>query len=768
MVTLKEADNSYTRVTQTDSIGRFFFNNGNNVASSIIITHIGYEPYEWPFVLSHDTTFAVHLKQSVKQLSEVRVAGTRAAIERTADKVVYNLGSSVIAAGSNAFQAISQVSGVQVSNNEISVVGRGVVRVMLNNRLIQLQGEDLSRYLKSFSANQVVRIELLTNPSARYEVEGNAGLINIITKQSKLQGYSGNVQLASKYYQSGQSSVYGIQTFGEFSGSANLAYNWNRWSAYGSFNHVRDRHLEGFQFDLFYPKQHWLQTDTGLYTHNAYTALIGVDYKLSSKAAIGAYYSGGRDMYDGSDNVRNPIYNSFGVVDSLLKTYAHYHPIALPAALNLHADVKLDTTGKHLFINADYFNYYRNDISDFESNSYDAAGNQKSDGKTLYFDRNKQNILIYTLKADMEWPTAFATYSFGGKLSYIAEYSNALYYNKTGAVGRVFNTNLSNEFSYTENTQSFYGSLNKEVNKWKLQGGIRGEITQTKGYSYTIQKTTINHYVKVFPSLLAGYTANPDNILSLVVGRRINRPAFWNLNPFKSLFTAYSYGEGNPYLQPEYATNLELSHAYKNILRTSLFANKTGNGFVNVTIPHPDTNLVYTIPLNFIRTVRIGITENVTFKLSRWWESSAMVSVYHTSAHSSLSNIRSLKGESAYFSSTNNLYFNQSKTFAAAINFWYQFPEVDHIGKTDRYYKMDVGFKATTANRKWDIAANLNDAFRSSALAYSYTVNNIAQKFTNFQIIRYFQLSLTYRFGSGSGSSTDRNAGNEEERARVH
>jgi hypothetical protein len=767
VVTLKKTATAHTSTTRTDSTGSFFFPDVKNGTYSITITHGSYEPYEARFDLSHDTTLNVQLQLTSKQLRNVTVTGTNAAIERTADKVIYNVAGSVTAAGSDALQAVSQVPGVRINNNEISLVARGAIRVMLNNRLIQLQGEDLTRYLKTFSANQILRIELLTNPSARYEVEGNGGLINIITKHSKLQGYSGNVQLASKYYLPGESSVYGKHTFGEVSGSGNLAYNWNRWSAYSSFNHVRDQHLEGFQFDLFYPNQHWLQTDTGLYTHTAYTGLVGIDYKISSAASIGASYSGGWDMYDGSDHVRNPVYNSAGALDSLLKTYAHYHPIAKPAALNFHADVKLDTTGKQLSLNADYFNYYRNDLSDFETNSYDFAGQPKPEGTMRIFDRNKQNILVYTMKADVDWPTAFATYSFGGKLSYISEYSNAFYYDKT-AGGLVYNTDLSNEFNYNENTQAVYGNVSKDVNKWKLQVGLRGELTQTKGYSVMVQKTTIYNYFKVFPSMLANYVVDQNSTFSLALGRRINRPSFWNLNPFKSLFTAYSYGEGNPYLQPEYNSNLELSHAYKTMFRTSVFANRTDNGFVNVTIPDPDTNFVHTIPLNFIRTTRVGVSENFSFRPFPWWGTNFLASIYHTTAQSSLPYIKGVRATSAYLSSTNNLYFNESKTVAAAINFWYQFPDVDHIGKTDRYYKLDVGVKATTANKKWDLALNLNDAFRSSALAYSYTVNGIPQKFTNFQIIRYLQFSATYRFGSGSGISSTRTPGNEDERGRAH
>ncbi|HWJ26563.1 MAG TPA: outer membrane beta-barrel family protein [Flavisolibacter sp.] len=766
-ISLKNIESHYNIQIQTDSAGAFSFYDLMNGKYTILVMHTGYESYVMDFLLGRDSLLNIQLLQNSHVLSKVTVTGTKNSIEQKADKLVYNISSSVTATGSDALLAIGQIPGVRLNGEQISVTGKGEIRVMINGRLLELQGEDLIRYLKTISTNQIQRIELMTNPSARYEVAGNAGLINIITRHSKLAGWSGNIQLASRYYAYGISSAYGEHTFGELNGSANITYNINRLSLYGSINHVRDQHLEGFQFDLFYPQQHWLQTDTGLYTHNAYTGMAGVDYKLNTAVVIGASFSGGWDMYDGSDNVRNPIYNHTGALDSLLHTYAHYHPIAQPASLNVYANVKLDTSGKQLTVNADYFNYYRNDVSNFESNSFDGAGSQKPEGTSRYFDRNKQNILVYTLKADVDLPTTFATWSFGGKLSFINEYSNAFYYNKAANGDLTYNTGLSNEFNYTENIQALYGSFNKELNKWKLELGLRGELTQTKGYSYTVQKMTVNNYLKVFPTFLASYAANPDNIFSLSFGRRINRPSFWNLNPFKSLYTAYSYGEGNPYLQPEYSNNLELSHSYKNLLKTSLFASKTDNGFVNVTIPNPDTNLVYTIPLNFIRTLRTGLSENLSLKPFPWWESNLLMSVYYTRAQSSFSYIKSVEGPGANISTNNTLFFNPNKTLAAAVNFWYQFPEVDHIGRSDRYYKLDIGLKATTVNKKWDAALNLNDAFRSSALAYTYTVNNVSQKFTNFQIIRYWQLSITWHFGRSAVSNT-RSSGDEEEKGRVY
>jgi CarboxypepD_reg-like domain len=283
-VTLKAG--AFEKNIQSDSAGKFTFNKLNNGTYLLHISHVGYNVYEYNFYLHQDTTFIVVLQPSGQQLSEVVVTGNKPVIERTADKIVYHVANSITAAGGDVLQAVSQLPGVKTNNNEISITGKGLVRVMINNRLLPLQGEDLTHYLKSLSANEISRIELLNNPPAKYEVEGNAGLINIITRHSKSQGYSGNVQLASKYYAPGVSSMYGVHSFGEINASANVAYNNNKWSVSGSVNHVRDRHLEGFETDVFYPQQSWLQTDTGLYSHNAFSVIAGVDYKLNAAATI--------------------------------------------------------------------------------------------------------------------------------------------------------------------------------------------------------------------------------------------------------------------------------------------------------------------------------------------------------------------------------------------------------------------------------------------------------------------------------------------------
>ncbi|TWF40499.1 outer membrane receptor protein involved in Fe transport [Chitinophaga polysaccharea] len=768
-LTLQSPDASPQRVTMTDSAGHFRFSGLRTGSWQLSATMMGYKPLVLELPIRKDTGIVLLLKTDPVQLGEVAVSAAKPAISDQADKLVYNISSNVTATGADILATIGKIPGVRVNDNEISLAGKGAVKVMVNGRLLQLSGLDLMRYLKSLSANQVTKIELLKNPGANYEADGNAGLINISTKQSKQQGYSGNIQANAKRWFHSPAEAFGTSNYEALNASAVLNYNSARWSAYGSINADQDHHLEGFETTIDYPKQRWQQADTGNYTYNNVNVVAGVDYKLGYQSSIGINYQGGKNIYDGSDHVYNPVHNKVtGKLDSLMQTYATYHPVALSNAINLHSVIHFDSTGRKLLLNADYFNYYRTDRSNFETNNYRGDDLEHSVGTTRYYDDNKQNINIYTFKADVEIPTTFARIGFGTKLSFIDNYSNAFYYKKNKADEKIYDPNLSNEFDYRENTQAAYINASKEIDKWKFEAGLRGELTQTKGYSYTVQQTTLHHYFRLFPSVLASYQANADNSFSFTFGKRVNRPSFWNLNPFKSLYTAYSYGEGNPYLSPEYSSNFELSYSYKSRFTTSVFFNITNNGFNNVTMASADTNLVYTIPLNFIRTDRVGITESIALSPLSWWDNNNQVTLYHTDAHSLLPAISSISAFSAYLSTSNNIYLNKDKTFAAAVNFWYQFPEIDHIGKTNTYYKLDLGVRASLLKKQLDLALTMNDLFRSSAVAMRSTINGIPQQFTNFQLNRFLLLSVSYKFGRSEHKVTTGSTGNEDERSRIH
>ena len=451
--------------TQTDSKGHFSFTQLQPAQYVLTISVAEYKKYQTSFSLTKDTVIRVIISHSRTELSEVSITAKKTTIKNNVEELTYNVSNSITATGGDVLKAIAEIPGVKTGNDGVSIAGKGKASVMLDGRIIQLSGTDLIRYLQSISSNQISKIELIKNPSANYDAEGNAGIINIITKRSGKKGFLGNVQLSSLRWLHHPAVVYGTSNYWMINGSANINYNSAKWSAYGSLNIDANHHLEGFETDVFYPKQSWLQTDTGDYTWQNRNIIAGVDKKINDRITVGASYQGGRNVYDGSDHVNNPIYNIDGGLDSTLHTYAHYHPVAISNSINLHTNILFDTSGKKLTINADYFSYYRTDFSNFESNSFNPEGVLIPAGKSRYFDTNKQDIDVYTFKADAEIPTAFADISFGGKLSFINNYSNVFYYKKTEQDELVYDDNLSNEYNYAENTQALYANLEKEKNK---------------------------------------------------------------------------------------------------------------------------------------------------------------------------------------------------------------------------------------------------------------------------------------------------------------
>lgn len=345
-VVLSNHSNNQKRISQTDSTGFFSFKNLPAGIYFLKISLAEYEKYEKSFLLAKDSIVNIFLVQSNVRLNEVTVTANKQTIKNNIDEVVYNVSNSITAKGGDALTALTKIPGIKVDNNGVSIAGKGEAKVMVNNQLVQLSGTDLIRYLKSISSNQVSKIELIKNPSSAYDAEGNAGLINITTKQSKKQGYSGNIQVSDLHWFHHPAIVYGTSNYWLANGSANISYNSKKWSVYGSLNVAQDHELEGFETDVFYPKQSWLQTDTGDYTYQNINVVAGVEYKLSKKATFGMSYLGGKNIYVGSDNVNNPIYNNAGTLDSTLHTYATYHPVAFSNSINLHTVVLFDTSGK--------------------------------------------------------------------------------------------------------------------------------------------------------------------------------------------------------------------------------------------------------------------------------------------------------------------------------------------------------------------------------------------------------------------------------------
>jgi len=507
-----------------------------------------------------------------------------------------------------------------------------------------------------------------------------------------------------------------------------------------------------------------------VFTASTTNATVGMGYQLGKKSQIQlSYHFGYREEghhLDGHDDVKNYITNKkTGKLDSIIRSYATYNPIAKTNALNLHYNTALNDRGTTFSADADYFNFFRTDYSNFRG-YIQPVPQQNGAENALFSNTAKQNILIYTAKADLTLPTSFATWMLGAKLSDISIYSDALYYNKASG-SAVFDSSKSNIYDYSENTQAAYLQGSKKWEAITLNAGLRMEHTTTTGHSILSGNTDKNSYIKFYPSFSFTYQASAANNICLEYNRRINRPTFWNLNPYRSMLTAYAYYDGNPALQPEYRTQAEIGHSYKQLLSSSLYYRHTTNSFDNLTIGALDTFLVFRTPLNFLTTTTWGLQERANLTPARWWDAALQFNLYYTKSKSRLNYVQDQNGWGQYVSLGNTFYFNKKKNFSGAVNFWCQFPEVDHIGTTNTYNSLDLGLLFTTENKKWTLGLNATDIFKNSCPTYYTQVNGLQQSYEHFQLNRSLIFSLTYQFGHISKTINQRNTGNQEERSRL-
>lgn len=752
-ITVKISGANHTvNYTQTDSLGRYYFNNLPAGRYSIVFSAIDFKNLNSSFTLNRDTIIDFQLQENVKSLNEVEVNAKKALIERKIDRTVFNVENSVSAIGTDALELLSKVPGVRVLNDQVSLVGKGGVNVMINDKLVLLSADELANYLKSVSSDNIAKIEVITNPPSKYDAQGNNGLINIVLKKITAEGFKGSVNLAAT-----QASHFTT------SGGGNLSYRKNKIILSSNFNIRKGSVVPFEQSNVFYPVQTWNIVNKDRNFRTIPSGQVGIEYQASNSTLLGLTYNGGLTNFHSEENIKTQVYNQRKDLDSVLNSDANAKIRSNYHAANIYLKQNLDSAGKQLSINGDWFKYSDDKNRFFNNSSYFQNGDMIRDSFAEYLSTSKQSIDLYTLKADLELPYKTFKLSAGAKLSFISNRSDLAFYKSRNNIYKIDATQ-SNVFNYHENTQAIYVNFNKTLKKWDFQAGLRGEYTQIDGIS--VNEHNKNEYFRLFPTLYIVYRGNANNTFSLNYGRRINRPPYRKLNPFRWYSNQYVYAEGNPFLQPSYNDNIELSHTY-NIYSTSLSFSKTTNGFNDVNFIDAATNVQAAKPVNFITGYHYQLSNSITLNVVKGWESINQLDVFYNTSHSGIpQTLGSLEGFGAYFSTLNQFVFNPSKTILGEVSFWYQFPTTEGLNKNKNQYNLDLGIKTLLLNKKMQLAITAGDVLKTNRYRFSSLVNNIRQEYNNYYDSRQLRITIRYNFGNEKIKQQERKPGNEEERRR--
>lgn len=722
----------------------------------IEISLLGFTDYKKEITVEKDTDLGtIILIESATNLGEVVIQSRKNTIEQKIDRVVYNPENNINTAGGDALSAINTAPGIVVKNNAITILGKGTSRVMIDGRMIELTGEELNVFLKSISASDIKNIEIISNPSSKFEAEGDGGMINIIMKKGARNSWK-NTTIAS-YDQ----NKYGIYTLRN-----NFFYNKNKFRFSASVNGKTGYKNIEENLDMYFAEgPSKMAAITKLNEENV-SGKLGLDYDFSEKTTIGFQFLKDKSNPDFDSDIRIDKYNAQNELESYILNESFLDRKSGNQTYNLHLITKLDSLNRKLSFDVDYFNYDSKFDRDFIANNYSSDGtfvDVNQSGRNI----SNQEIDNLSFKADMEHPLKALNLSYGAKVSFTTSNSDVVFFNTiTGTP--VLDVNQTNQFKYTENNQAIYISGNKKINeKWNFQLGLRLENTQTNGFSKTLNQETVNNYLKLFPTFYSSYQKNENNSFSFNYGRRIRRPSFSLLNPFRIYISSNSYSEGNPFLKPSFSDNFEFAHTYKKILKTSVFLNSISDGYGVIFTANPETLTQIVSRENYFKGINYGIGETYSAHFADWWQSEN--SLYFLSSDIKFIkdiNATPVNGLQVDFSTNNT--FSLGKATKLQLDFNYTSPYKSGLYDTGYTSSLNIGFKQDLLNKAMQISVLVNDIFNTSYLKDDASiVNGVRQVYSQNESNRFVRLSLVYNFGNKKIDVNQRGFGNEEEKNRA-
>ncbi|MGB6152326.1 MAG: outer membrane beta-barrel family protein [Pricia sp.] len=740
----------------TDDSGSFSLN-VNSGTYNLVISFLGYEDFQKEISVEADVNLGViTVKESANALDEVTVSYTKKLIEQKPDRIVFNIENSIAAAGGDALDALKIAPGLRVDDNGISMLGRGNSQVMINGRIFPLTGAELVGYLNSISADDIKKIEVITNPPAKYEASGNGGLINIVLKKGVQNSWKNTI-----------SAIQNINTHSFLTVRNSLLYNKNKWNISFGLDKT-DGSLEAVEsFQVFYPNNTW---DIDIKTkdnQDAFSGRLLVDFDLTDKTTIGMQYLGNNRQPDVQDLSISNIFNNANTLDSLLVNNGNSQQDVNSHLINLHSITELDTLGRKLSFDLDYFNYGSDQERSFRTESF-SPEMEFQNINAAAITTSDQSIENLTFKGDMEHPFDFVNLSYGFLVS--ATKSRSEIENFTTETGTpVLDVNTSNTFSYMENNQALYLNGSKKINgQWSLQLGLRAENTQTEGFSKNLNQTNTNNYLKIFPTAYLSYEKNENNSMSLSYGKRIRRPSYRNLNPFRVFVSSNTFSEGNPFLQPSFTDVFEFKHTYKNKLTTNVFYNRTVDGAGIIFTSDVDTRTQIVTRENFYDQNSYGIGESYLFNTLNWLQSQNSATLVNIQTKL-ITPINAMPQNGLSFNLTSNNTISLTETAKLQLDASYNSPAKSDLFTIGESYSIDFGVSKSFFDKSFQVSVFAKDIFDTSSLNnLTSTVNGVRQVYGQSRNNRFIRVSVSYNFGNQKVKVQERNFGNDEERRRTN
>ncbi|MBR9921504.1 MAG: TonB-dependent receptor [Bacteroidetes bacterium] len=698
------------------------------------------------------------------ELAEATVTASRAMVEIKPDRTVFNVQGTINSTGSDAIELLRKAPGVTIDNNEnINVLGRSGVLLYVDGKRLPLNGEELSNYLKNLPADQIDRIEIVTNPGAKYEAEGNAGIIDIRMKRDENQGANGTV---------GGSASQG--RFGNYNLNASGNYRNGFMNTFGSLGGGQGK---GFNEMAFNSNQNGLTLDEYNYNIHRWNYMnfrVGTDFFIGDNHTIGFLVSGGGSNggSDGTNEIAIAAQEMPEAIDSVLNATTIADRINRRGTYNIN--YRFDNKdGRTLNIDADYGDYDNENMRLQNNTYYDASGETILTALDTRFN-TPTDIDIYSFKVDYEDKLFGGTLGLGTKLGRVASDNTFLVFDiDNGEETR--NDQTSNTFEYLENVYAGYFNYARNLGeKWSFSAGLRAEQTDATGMLEAFDEDKEEdpvelNYLSWFPSAGLTWQAAPKHTLSLNYGRRINRPDYNVLNPFNNQLSQLSYEKGNPFLRPEIVNNIELGYTLAYRYNFKLSYSLTTDQITRLIGPdETDPRASFISWDNLAEQTIIGFNVSAPVQFTQWWNA------YFNAGANYLDN-QADYGEGAIVdvqAFSYNIYqqhtFNLFKGLKGEISGWYSGPGVwGGVFEYDPSWSLNIGLQKRFFNDALNVRLTANDLFYETGWSGTSSFNGLVSSGRGNWDSRRVALSLSYNFGNQNIKSRRRSTGIEAESNRV-
>ncbi len=706
-----------------------------------------------------DKKCTVILQPEAKTLADANVSSKKPYIQQARGKTIVNVDASPTNAGTTILEVLEKSPGVMVDKNGgISLQGKQGVLVLIDDKQTYLSGADLNNLLSSMSSNQVDQIELITSPSAKYDANGNAGIINIKTKKNKQIGFNGVL-----------STSYAQGRYPKSNNSLNLNY---RNGKFNSFLNWSSNFSRGYM-DLYALRNYYSGSGNLLSTIEQPTMMLlknlgntlkgGIDFYLTDKTTLGIVLTGIIVNRENNGDASAYWKNGAGAIDSSIRTVSFTENHLKSGGINFNGKHSLSKK-QELSFDVDLISYDINNTQLFSNNLQQSGGYKESSRGSL-----PATIDIFAAKIDHSIQTdKNGKLESGYKVSRIHTDNTAAYQKFIGTQWQV-DLSKSNHFIYTENIQAIYSSLEQKINRWSFQAGLRYEFTDYNGHQLgnSLQKDSAfaRNYAGFFPSGYLSYEADSAHTFTLTAGRRIDRPPFQKLNPYVIYINKYTYERGNPFMLPQFSWNIELSHQYKQFLTTTISYSIIKDYFSQLFLNEGNDILVYTNG-NVGKMYNFGVSVAAQLPVTKWWNFTGQA-IY---------NYKQLKGyqQSSYQSEVSQLNFSTNNQFVLNKNY---------TGEISGFYttkarndiqellyptgQLSIGISRPVLNKKGTLRLSVRDIFHTQVMEGFTDFPGADEYFIIRRDTRVINLGFTYRFGKPLKSNRRLTGGAKDEIDRV-